>query len=215
MIKTDIISVREYTDILVECKKIELLSEGKEDKGCRKMISELSNHMYEINKLTKEAKSAKSRGHFEKAKHDFEKVLAELEVMKKIIKEVESSKFEVYFNIISRIVLATVSGIVGSLSMIGIIKAKDSVEAKIYASLGSFGALLTSVTLLKKHIEERKKAREREKAGDSKLGSKDMYKYNIIADLEKTEKTINAEIKFLNDAIKIDKQRQNSKNTEQ
>ena len=214
MINTDIISVQEYTDILVECKRIELLSEGKEDKGSRKMISELSKHMCAINSLTKEAKSAKSRGHFEKARHDFEKVLAELEVMKKIIKEIESSEFEVYFNIISRIVIAVISGIIGTLGMVGTILSRDNVGAKIYASLGSFASLLTSITLIKKHTEERKKAKEREKAGDSKLGSKDENKYNIIADIEKTEKTINAEIKFLNDAIKIDKQRQNNKNIE-
>lgn len=214
MINTDIISIQEYTDILIECQRVELLSEGKKDKGSGIMILELSKHMKEINSLVNEAKSAKSRGHFEKAKHDFEKVLAELEVMKKIIKEVESSEFEVYFNIISRIVLAALSGIVGTLGMVGAIMTKDSVEAKIYVGLGSFSSLLTSVTLVKKHIEERKKAKEREKAGDTKLGSKDEKKYSIIADLEKTEKAIKDEIRFLDDAIRIDKQRQNSKNIE-
>ena len=36
MINTSIISVEEYTDILIECQRVEILTEGKEDEGGKK-----------------------------------------------------------------------------------------------------------------------------------------------------------------------------------
>lgn len=222
MINTSIISVEEYTDILIECQRVEILTEGKEDEGGKKMLSELRNHMGLISDLIDEAKLAKSKGHFEKAKHDFEKVLAELEVMKRIIKETKSSKFEVYWRIIWRIAYAVISGILAVIGAITLGKAFKKGDLNKYNNvetatvIGGAAAVNTvvAVTTAKKSVDAHKKSKEREEAGDSKLGSKDEFKYAIIDDLEKTEKAVKAEIKFLDEAIKIDKQRQSNKTNE-
>lgn len=204
MINTEIMSVMEFADMMVECKKDYILSESSN----RDMIDMYNNHIKMVRAYTDSAITKKKAGLFKESKLDLEKALKEIEAMEKSIRSMDSSVVESAVTILHKVAVhglmfAVWHGLNRLMKREAIFN-DDEVGLKITKISTILNIATTTARVAIDAIKSVKETRrELEKGADIK-NALNQYKNYILTACDKSKKFIQTEIKYISTIIESD-----------
>lgn len=111
MIIEGIMTVEEYSQLLIDCKREEMMITESEDQNQTEIRNMIAHHNKMIRSYIKAAKAKQKSNLNKEAKSDWEKALSEVEALEKNIKEVEFTMMQSISGIIASQVAMTIMSI--------------------------------------------------------------------------------------------------------
>ena len=198
MINTKIISIEEYTDILIECKREYIVNESINSE----MISMYKHHIKIIRKYTESALKKKRDHLYKECKLDLEKAATEIDIMENNIRKMDSNMIETvksFFPTVANYALGFVVNYVMYNNLKKYIGKNIANKITINNAIWIAGdAALTAIKAVTDCYKEINK-------GSDVKNALNQYKNSIIKACEKTRKFINTEIKHIDVILKSNK----------
>lgn len=204
MINVEIMSVSEFADMMIECRKDYILSESSN----RDMIDMYNNHIKMVRAYTNSAISKKRAGLYKECKLELNKALKEIEVMEKSIREMDSTTIESAISILHKVVNhALLFVVLQGLNNL-LIRNTDNDYLGLVKPIVKFNTIIniatTTAGVAIDAIKSVKEVRRELKKGADMKNALNQYRNNILTSCNKTKKFIQTEIKYVSTIIESD-----------
>ena len=220
---SQIVSVTEFTDVLIESKRLESVLEASQ----KEMMDMYKHHWKMIKTYMKSAKKKKKGKLYKQCREDLQKALMEVEAMEKTVREMESTMGEAIGSIISQYVaMAMITVLIEGYRIICMnyvgselsiedlanawkkVSKKENEETTIVRGVNKGWAALNVLTVVAGALVQTIKIllnyRKEKKNGAKSADALNQYKNTILKACEQSKKFISTEIKLVQTVIDSD-----------